>query len=350
MTQALCRPSSTAIKARAHLFSEQSYPIMQIITDDHVRRLITMRDAIAELRTALIEHGGGRASVQPRVRTKGGNVAISMMGAILPFRGVCGAKVYSTHGGRFDFVVPLFSSDDGHLLSILHGDALTEFRTAAVTRIASDVLARSDARVLAVFGTGRQARAHIRALTDNSSIERVLIVGIDHLAQTVAEMQALFPRKLIEASHAKAAAQAADVIVTATRSATPLFDGKWVKQGAFIAAIGSSKPDARELDDALVARASTVVVESLAQARSEAGDLLMAAPGLVDWDNIVELGAVLANHQIAHRARGDVMIFKSLGFGLADVALAGLITRRMTFLSSNTSFSPCMTPDGPMRD
>ncbi|AXL48628.1 ornithine cyclodeaminase [Paraburkholderia caffeinilytica] len=182
---------------------------MQVITDDHVRRPITMHDAISELRTALVEHGEGRASVQPRVRTKGENVSISMMGAILPLRGVCGAKVYSTHGGRFDFVVPLFSSDDGCLISILHGDALTEFRTAAVTRIASDALAPSDARVLAVFGTGRQARAHIRALADNSSIERVLIVGIDHVAQTVAEMQALFPRKLIEGCHAQAAAQAA---------------------------------------------------------------------------------------------------------------------------------------------
>jgi len=303
---------------------------MQFITDDHVRRLITMRDAIAELRIALAEHGAGRAPVQPRVRTKGEHVSVSMMGAILPSRGVCGAKVYSTHGGRFDFVVPLFSSDDGCLISILHGDALTEFRTAAVTRIASDALARPGARVLAVFGTGRQARAHIRALADGSSIERVLIVGIDHVAQTVAEMQALFPDKLIEASHAQAAARAADVIVTATRSATPLFDGTWVKPGVFIAAIGSSKPDARELDDALLARANTLVVESLEQARSEAGDLLMAAPGVIAWDDIVELGAVLANRRIEPRARGDVTIFKSLGFGLADVALAGLITRRMS--------------------
>ena len=303
---------------------------MNFITDDHVRRLITMRDAITELRAALTEQGAGRASVQPRVRAKGEHVSISMMGAILPRAGVCGAKVYSTHGGRFDFVVPLFSSEDGRLISILHGDALTEFRTAAVTRIASDALARPDARVLAVFGTGRQARAHIRALADNSNIERVLIVGIDHIAQTVAEMQGYFPGKLIEASHARAAAQAADVIVTATRSATPLFDGTWVKPGAFVAAIGSSKADARELDDALLARVGTLVVESLEQARSEAGDLLMAAPGIVDWDSVVELGAVLANPQIAHRARGDVTIFKSLGFGLADVALAGLITRRMT--------------------
>lgn len=303
---------------------------MQFITDDHVRRLITMRDAIAELRIALAEHGAGRAPVQPRVRTKGEHVSVSMMGAILPSRGVCGAKVCSTHGSRFDFVVPLFSSDDGCLISILHGDALTEFRTAAVTRIASDALARSGACVLAVFGTGRQARAHIRALADGSSIERVLIVGIDHVAQTVAEMQAQFPDKLIEASHAQAAARAADVIVTATRSATPLFDGTWVKPGAFIAAIGSSKPDARELDDALLARAKTLVVESLEQARSEAGDLLMAAPGVVAWDDIVELGSVLANRRFEHRAQGDVTIFKSLGFGIADVALAGLITRRMS--------------------
>lgn len=87
---------------------------MQFITDDHVRRLITMHDAIAELRSALTEHGAGRALVQPRVRAKGEHVSISMMGAILPSGGVCGAKVYSTHGGRFDFVARFFrATTDG---------------------------------------------------------------------------------------------------------------------------------------------------------------------------------------------------------------------------------------------
>jgi ornithine cyclodeaminase/alanine dehydrogenase-like protein (mu-crystallin family) len=303
---------------------------MNFIADNHVRRLITMRDAIGELRLALEAHGRGIALIQPRVRTKGDNITLSTMGAILPDAGVCGAKVYSTHKGKFDFVIPLFSNDDGRLLSIVHGDALTEYRTAAVTRIAFEAFAQADARVLAVFGTGLQAKAHIRAIADDSGIDSVLIVGIECVAETVAEMRACFPDKRFEASNARDAVQAADVIVTATRSTTPLFDGTHMKPGAFVAAIGSSKPDARELDDVVLARASMLIVESLVQAQVEGGDLLMARPGIVDWDRVVELGKAILSGQPQTGTTGDVTEFKSLGFGLADVALAALVTRRMT--------------------
>jgi ornithine cyclodeaminase len=303
---------------------------MHFITDADVRRLITMRDAIEELRLALEEHGRGQARIQPRVRTRGDDIMLSTMGAILPNAGVCGAKVYSTHRGKFDFVIPLFSNDDGRLLSIVHGDALTEYRTAAVTRIALEAFARTDARVLAVFGTGLQARAHIRAIAADSGIKRVLIVGIEHVAETVEEMQVCFPGIRFEASAAQAAVQAADVIVTATRSTTPLFDGVHVKPGAFVAAIGSSKPDTRELDDTVLARAGMLVVESLEQARLEAEDLLMARPGIVDWDTVVELGHAVGSGTTQTRGfTEDITVFKSLGFGLADVALAALVTRRM---------------------
>lgn len=222
---------------------------------------------------------------------------------------MCGAKVYSTHKGKFDFVIPLFSNDDGRLLSTVHGDALTEYRTAAVTRIVFEAFARPDARVLAVFGTGLQAKTHIRAIADDSGIERVLIVGIKRVAETVADMQACFPGKSFEASNAQDAVQAADVIVTATSNTAPLFEGTHMKPGAFVAAIGSSKPDTRELDDTVLARAGMLIVESLEQAQVEAGDLLMARPGIVDWDKVVELGKAIENGQPQTGATGDVTVF-----------------------------------------
>lgn len=300
---------------------------MHIITDDQVHRLITMSDAISTLRLALAEQGNERARIQPRVRTLGENISLSTMGAILPGAGVCGAKVYSTHKGIFDFVIPLFSTDNGRLLSIIHGGALTEYRTAAVTRVAFDAFGRTDEKVLTVFGTGTQARAHIRAFVENSGIERVLIVGIEGVPEAVAQMQASFPGVCFEASDAETAVKAADVIVTATRSTVPLFDGAHVKAGTFVAAIGSSKPSAREIDDRTLARARLIIVESLEQAKEEAGDLLMASPGVVDWNNVAELGSAIANGH--SRAQGDLTVFKSLGIGLADVALGELVTRRV---------------------
>ncbi|WP_144158403.1 ornithine cyclodeaminase family protein [Paraburkholderia sp. BCC1885] len=301
---------------------------MYIITDDQVHRLITMSDAIEAIRFALAEQGNRQAKIQPRVRTLGENVSLSTMGAILPGAGVCGAKVYSTHNGLFDFVIPLFSTRDGRLLSIIHGGALTEYRTAAVTRVAFDTFGHADAKVLAVFGTGVQARAHIRALVEKSGIERVLIVGIESSRETVAHMQARYADVRFEASTAETAVPVADVVITATRSTIPLFDGADLKPGTFVAAIGSSKPDAREVDDTTLSRAGVIVVESFEQAEKEAGDLLMAAPGVVDWSNVAELGDVIANRVAGKRSQADITVFKSLGIALADVALGELVTRR----------------------
>lgn len=320
-------PCVLSMREHACLRSPATDNIMHIITDDQVHRLITMSDAISTLRVALAEQGGQRARIQPRVRTLGDGISLSTMGAILPDAGVCGAKVYSTYKGVFDFVIPIFSTEDGGLLSIIHGSALTEYRTAAVTRVALDAFGRGDSKVLAVFGTGVQAKAHVRAIVEHSSIERVLVVGIEGVEHTVAQMQTHFPNVRIEASSAQEAVKAADVIVTATRSPAPLFDGADLKAGAFVAAIGSSKPSAREIDDTTLARAGLVIVESLEQARAEAGDLVMAAPGVVDWSSVIELGTAIANGH--SRGRGDITVFKSLGIGLADVALGALVTRRV---------------------
>ncbi|CAB3766705.1 ornithine cyclodeaminase family protein [Paraburkholderia solisilvae] len=302
---------------------------MHIITDEQVHRLITMSDAIATLRPALMEQGGGRASIQTRVRTLGENISLSTMGAIIPGAGVCGAKVYSTHRGVFDFVIPLFSTEDGRLLSIIHGGALTEYRTAAVTRIAFDAFGPAHAKVLTVFGTGVQARAHIRALVEHSGIEHVMIVGIEGVPETIARMQAEWANVRFEAADAQTAVKAADVIVTATRSATPLFDGTQIKPGTFVAAIGSSKPGAREIDDTTLLRAGLVIVESIEQAKAEAGDLLMASPGIVDWTSVAELGSALHAGRAEWHSQGEIVVFKSLGIGLADVALGELVTRRL---------------------
>jgi ornithine cyclodeaminase/alanine dehydrogenase-like protein (mu-crystallin family) len=302
---------------------------MHIITDEQVHRLITMSDAIATLRPALMEQGGGRASIQPRVRTLGENISLSTMGAIIPGAGVCGAKVYSTHQGVFDFVIPLFSTEDGRLLSIIHGGALTEYRTAAVTRIAFDAFGPAHAKVLTVFGTGVQAKAHIRALVERSAIEHVMIVGIEGVPQTIDQLQAQFANVRFAAADAQTAVKAADVIVTATRSAVPLFDGTQVKPGTFVAAIGSSKPGAREIDDTTLLRAGLVIVESIEQAKAEAGDLLMASPGIVDWTSVAELGSALHAGKAEWHAQGEIVVFKSLGIGLADVALGELVTRRL---------------------
>lgn len=307
---------------------------MRLITEAEVAAVLDPDSAVSALRAAFAQHGRGQAQVLARHRAtstrEGASLAISAMGAILDaddeLPAVLGTKVYSARNGKYNFLVSLFSADTGAAIATLEANEFTRLRTAAATAVAADLLALPDARTLAVFGAGIQARAHAEALCRVRRFERILVCarsGAQVLARELGE-------KLNLAARAVDAAEAAaegDVIVTATRSAKPLFDGALVKPGAFVAAVGSSTPAARELDDALLGRAALVVVEWRTAAQQEAGDIVQAAPGVIAPERLAELGE-LVNEP---RPRGplDIVVYKSVGIGLEDVALARLVAHRL---------------------
>ncbi len=299
---------------------------MQVITNEQVASLLTVKDAIAVMREAF-NHYAVAGAMQERVRIDSGKTKLSAMGAIIPGLNAAGAKIYSTINGKFTFVIVLFAADDGRLLAVMEGDTMTEFRTAAVTAVAADKLARQDAKTLAIFGTGIQARAHVPALLAVRNFSEVLVVGLEGqeaFAQHITTQYGIPAR----VSNAAEAASQADIILTATRSATPLFDGNAVKPGAFVAAIGSSKPDTREVDDALIRRASTIVVEWKKQAAHEAGDLLLCDQRSFDWNNVAEMTEVVQG-SCARSNEDDIILYKAIGVGLEDVALAEFVYRRL---------------------
>lgn len=304
---------------------------MQLITDEEVASLLTMRDAVASMAAAFEQFGNGAGAIVPRMRAaaehRQSSAAIATMGAALPAAGVVGAKVYSTVGGRFNFVIVLFSALTGEPLAAIESNEITRMRTAAATAVAMQRLALRDARTLAIFGTGVQARAHAEALLTSHSFERLLIWGRSSATDFANWAQTEFgvAAKAVEAG---VAARVADVLVTATRATEPLFDGALVKRGAFIAAVGSSKPAARELDDALLARADLIVVEWLPAAEAEAGEFVRAAPGTIDRASVVELGKLLIGAAHYQRRPADIVVYKSVGIGLEDVALANLVYQR----------------------
>lgn len=311
---------------------------MRLITEAEVTAVLDPDSAVAALRAAFAQHGRGRAQVLGRHRATatqdGAALAISAMGAILDadvtpdgeLPAVLGTKVYSARNGKYHFLVSLFSAATGAPIATLEANEFTRLRTAAATAVAADLLARPDARTLAVFGAGIQARAHVEMLCRVRRFERVLVCARSGAEALARELQAALGLTVRSATVAEAAAEA-DVIVTATRSAEPLFDGGLIKPGAFVAAVGTSTPTARELDDALLGRASLVVVEWLGAARHEAGELVLAAPGTVPPERLVELGALL----VEPRPRGplDIAVYKSVGIGLEDVALARFVARRL---------------------
>ena len=303
---------------------------MQLITDADVASSITMREAIDAMQAAFLQFGQGAGAVLSRNRAavdfNGSNVMISAMGAALPAGDVVGTKVYATVKGQFNFVIVLFSSLTGAALATIEANELTRLRTAAATAVAMQSLARKEAAVLAVFGAGTQAQAHVEALTLCHPFSKILLCARSGAEEFASSVRAKLGIQTLVVDAATAAAEG-DVIVTCTRSSTPLFDGALVRPGSFVAAVGSSKPAARELDDAFLLRADHIVVEWKVAALAEAGEFVNHA-SLNIGTKLRELGSVLAQGDQFVRAADDIILYKSVGIGLEDIALAKLVWER----------------------
>lgn len=293
------------------------------ISDALVDELVTAPQAQQVLQAAFAAFGQGRAAVQKRTRIDAGGVKLSTLGAVIPEQSISGAKVYTTIKGRFSFVILLFSAVDGHPLATLDATAITRIRTAACSVLMARKLARANAKVLGLFGTGMQGLEHAVQLAAAFRLERILLdqsrAGAAALAQVAAatgvETCAVLPSEL---------AQESDIVVTATRSVTPLFDGKLLRPGAFVAAIGSSLPHTRELDDNVLVRSKAIVVEWREQVLEEAGDLVLAAPIAGVEAKLVELADVVNGRFPGRGSEDDIFVYKAVGIGLEDIAIAGL--------------------------
>lgn len=301
---------------------------MKHFADAAIDAALADADLTGTLRRAFVDFANGAAVMQPRMRTDCGPVRLSTMGAVWPGEGFAGAKIYTTIAGHFSFVIVLFSTETGAALATFDADALTRWRTAAVTVLAAERFARPQAGALALFGTGVHARAHLEAYARAFALRSVRIVSRGAAAVFSAHARTLVPD--VRVVPAREALRGADLIVTATRAAHPLFDGAWVEPGAMVAAVGSSKPEAREIDDALLARTSVAIVDWREQTLREAGDLVQADPAVMAAIPVVDLGTALRDATVTRRLGGDVVVFKAVGVGLADLAAASLAYRRLT--------------------
>jgi ornithine cyclodeaminase/alanine dehydrogenase-like protein (mu-crystallin family) len=226
-----------------------------------------------------------------------------------------------THQG----VVLLSSGATGEPLALLNASAVTEIRTAAVSVVATDLLARPEADQLAVIGTGVQARAHVRALDDARELSEIRIAGRD---QARAELfaasfagQANAPVKAC--ASAREAAAGAGIIVTATSSAQPVLERDWIAPGTHINAVGACLPHQRELDTATVA-AAVLFADRRDSLLAESGDyVLAAAEGAVTPDRIrAELGELLLGTATGRESADEITVFESLGLAVEDLAAA----------------------------
>jgi alanine dehydrogenase len=290
-----------------------------------VRARLKMPDLIEAMQRALVEFSSGK--VQQPVRTVlpfGDQAFFGLMPTYVPSLPALGAKLVAlcpanakrglaTHQA----MIVMLDPETGIVKAILDGRYITEVRTAAVSAVSAQLLARRDARVLAILGSGVQARSHVEALrlVRHFSEIRAWSPNPERLRQFAAETGAH------AVSSAEAAVRGADVVVTVTASPTPVVTSGWVSDGAHIIAVGSCIPTHRELDPALVLR-SRLIVDSRAAALKEAGDVVMGMnEGSWTADHIrAELGEL----PVRENDR-EITIFKSLGLAVEDIFAAHLV-------------------------
>lgn len=293
------------------------------IDDGQVRSVLRICDLVSIMRTALTDFSMGR-TVQPvrevlSVRPHGGYFAA------MPACGdtMLGAKLLTYYPGNTKRGLPthlatiaLFDPMTGQIQALMDGRYITEARTAAVTAVATDLLAPCEASVLAILGSGAQARNHIEALKLVREFRKIRIWSRtpEHAARLADAVGG-------QTSSAEDAVREADVIVTATASTLPILRGDWLKSGALVNAIGWSGPNGRELDDH--AMANVVVVDSVKAAQKEAGDILLSGASIY-----AELGELLSGSKPL--CTGSTTIFKSVGLAVEDIAAAALVFQRLS--------------------
>jgi ornithine cyclodeaminase/alanine dehydrogenase-like protein (mu-crystallin family) len=220
--------------------------------------------------------------------------------------------------------ISLFDAATGELKAVMDGRYITELRTAAASAVSVRHLARADASILAILGSGVQARSHLEALRLVREFREIRA-----WSPTAAHLHQFAQAPVEAARSAEAAVRGADVILIATSSVTPAIDNDWVSDGAHVIAIGACRPSQREIDPALMARAA-LFTDSRAAAVKESGDVVQSiAEGLFGEHHIrAELGEVVNRAKPGRRTAQEVTLFKSLGLAIEDLTAADLVYRR----------------------
>ena len=311
-----------------------------LLTEPDVRAVLPTDDLIAAMETVLERFSAGRAHQPLRtVVQAGGRGFYGVMPAYLDSPAALGTKLVSVYHGNAARGLPshlativLHDPETGELQAIMDGRYITEARTAAVSAASTRHLARADARVLAIIGSGVQGLSHGQALPLVRRFDEIRIAGRDParaaaLANTLAD--ARVPGAISAASSIREAVNGADVIVLVTASVEPVLRREWVKDGAHICAVGACRPNQREMDTALV-KDARLFVDSREGALAEAGDIVMPIrEGAFDASHIAaELGDVFGGRAEGRRNDAEITIFKSLGMAVEDVAAARLVFER----------------------
>lgn len=296
------------------------------LNDADVRELLDMELAIDVIEQAFQQWAEGRASNQPRQRAKAPGVILHSMSATAEYLGLVGWKVYTTTKTGAQFLVGISRQSDGELLALIEANYLGQLRTGAASGVATSYMARPESKVVGMFGSGQQARTQLKAVCTVCQIEVVEIYSRNEERRRIfaEEMSEFCNTRVIAVHSPEEAAAEKDIVICATSSRAPLFDGRVLDEGTHINAVGSNFLEKTELDLTTIQRADVIVCDSIAQCRLEAGDFAASLDsGITDWQLMRELSEVVTGRSPGRASVDQITLFKSVGLALEDVALAG---------------------------
>jgi len=321
-----------------------------LLTEGDVKALVHMDDLIEAMEGALAEFSAGHVAQPLRTVLQVGaqKAFFGVMPASMPSRSALGTKLVTVFASNLERGLPshlatiiLLDPETGALRALVDGRYITEARTAAVSAVSVKHLARKDAGVLALIGSGVQARSHLEAVDRVCSLNEVRVWSRSpaNRDRFVSEMEPHTSADLHAVGSVEDAVRGADIVVLVTAAREPVVRSEWVADGAHVCAVGACRPDQREMDAALVAR-SILYVDSREGALAEAGDVVLAIKdGAISASHIVgELGELVAGSCQGRASEKHVTIFKSLGMAVEDVAAAHLAFTRATAKGAGVAF------------
>jgi ornithine cyclodeaminase len=313
---------------------------MLILSEKEVQSLAEVEELIPVLERAHIQYSTGKAVMPVRLVVPLPQIEgrITSMPGYLNDDKALGMKVVTFFPNNLKQNLPqilatvmLFSAETGKMIAAMDGNYITAIRTACVSAMATKALANPESHVLGVLGAGVQARAHIRALTQIRKLSEIRVYDIFEASarQLQQSLQQEIGVKINVVHSAREAVAGADLLVTVTTAKVPIVQKEWLQPGMHINAVGSHRPDLREIDGATLA-AAKVVVDSREAIMAECGDILLAIQEkAITADHVhAEIGEVLAGKKTGRTNADEITLYKAVGIAIQDVATAHLVYRK----------------------
>jgi len=299
--------------------------VTAFFSESDVERLLEPAQAVEVIEACFARLARGSIENRPRYRLRLDHGALAVMAASDLELGYAGAKVYAGFADGARFVVVLFRADAPELVAVVDADKLGQLRTGAASGVAAKHLARSGAASLGVIGCGWQAETQVACIRAAvPTVERVVVY-----CRTESKLRSFCERFGAEPGESPRDAARCDVVVTVTGSPDPVLRGDWLSEGALVCAVGANDGKRRELDNAVLERASFVCCDSRENAKLESADLIEpVAGGVLDWLEVHELQEVVAGETSGRQSDDDIVVFKSNGLAAWDVAAAAAVVER----------------------